>query len=411
MAEVAMTPVEGGVTAAKGFRAHGVSCGLKERDVASKDIGLLWSEVPCETACVFTKNEIKGMPVRFDIARCGNRIQAVIANSGIANCLTGEQGEKDCAEMASLTEGFLKLSEGSVMVASTGLIGKKLIMDRVRYGIEKVCNVIKNESLPNHFCDAIHTTDMKRKHFAVEFTLGGKRVVIGATAKGSGMIKPDLGLPHATMLVFIGTDAAIAKPMLEAALLEAVELSFNRISVDNDTSTNDSVFLLANGKAENTLVTEKNSDWETFRAALTHVCQEIGKLIVKDGEGATKITHLIVKGALTDTDAKRAARAIADSFLVKTAMYGQSPNWGRILAALGYSGAKFELPRVKLFFNDLCLFENGDVIRGSEGRANAELIGSELRLTIDLGLGRKEYFLWTSDLSVNYVKINANYMN
>jgi glutamate N-acetyltransferase/amino-acid N-acetyltransferase len=411
VAEVTLTPVDGGLTAAKGFRANGVSCGLKERDIASKDIALLLSEVPCETACLFTKNEIKGAHVPFDISRADNRIQAVIANSGCANCLTGPRGEADCTEMVSLAENFLSLPAGSVMTASTGVIGNRLIMDRVRYGIEKVCNLIRNDSNPAHFADAIQTTDMKRKHFAAEFSLGGKRVTIGATAKGSGGIKPDLGLPHGTLLVFLTTDAAVSKPMLEAALAEAAELSFNRISVDNDTGTNDTVFLLSNGLAENPVVETKNEDWETFRVALTHVCQEIGKLVVKDGEGATKLTHIQVKGALTDGDARRAARALADSFRVKTALYGQYPAWGRILAALGYSGAKFEFRKLRVSFNDLCLFENGEVNRLNEGGAGSELIPNDLKLTMELGVGKKEYFLWTSDLSVNYVKINSNFLS
>lgn len=411
MSEMTVRIIEGGVNTPKGFRTNGVACGLKEKETVTKDVGVILSEVPCVTSCTFTGNQVKAAPVHYDMARRDNAIQAVIVNSGNANCLTGQTGMDNAAEMARMTEEGLGLSRDSVLVCSTGVIGRKLNMDRVKYGVEKVCNLVKKESELKNFAHAIMTTDMKMKTVAYEFELSGKTVTIGATAKGAGMIKPQMALPHATMLVFISTDAAISKPMLDKALGDAVEFSFNRISVDNDTSTNDTVIIMANGKAENPEITADNEDFKLFKRVLVEVCQTLGKLMVKDGEGATKCVHIVVKGAATSADAEKAARAVADSYLVKTAMFGQSPNFGRILAALGYSGAKFDLEKTTLFINDLAVFENGQVNRSAESLAPSEMIPNDIRLTLDLGVGKKEYFVWTSDLSYDYVKINAHYIS
>lgn len=402
--------LENGIADPKGFRATGVSCGLK--DGGYKDIGLVLSETPSEVACTFTNNKIKAAPVVLDMKLCANKISAIVVNSGNANCLTGKTGEENALEMTRIVETDLKLTQGSVMVASTGVIGRKLNMDRVKYGIEKLCKLIKTENEPKNFANAIMTTDKKMKTISYEFELEGKKVKIGACAKGAGMIKPDMSSPlHATMLVFITTDTAISKELLNKALEESVELSFNRISVDNDTSTNDSVFLLANGLAGNPLITAENESYQIFKQVLTKVCQAIGKMVVKDGEGATKLVHVVVKNALTDNDAIKVARCVADSYLVKTAIFGQSPNWGRILAAVGYSTAKFELSKIRLLINELVIFENGDVHRANESKAGSEMLTPEMQITIDLGIGRKDYFVWTSDLTCDYVKINANYLS
>ncbi len=407
--EVKFTALEGGITEPQGFKATGVSCGLKEGGY--KDIGLIVSKTPCSAACLFTKNKVKAAPVTLDISRSNNPVSAIIVNSGNANCLTGKIGDENAMDMVKQVEKLLSLKEGSVMAASTGVIGKKLIMDRVNYGIEKLCNLIKTESNYKNFSNAIMTTDKKMKNCAYEFELNGKKVKIGGTAKGAGMIKPILEAPHATMLVFITTDAVISNDMLKLSLKEAADLSFNRISVDNDTSTNDSVFLIANGEAENTIISEDDDNYKLFKQVLIIICQTLAKMIVKDGEGASKFISISVHNALTVSDAEKIARAIGDSFLVKTAIFGQNPNWGRILAALGYSEAKFELAQISLKINDLIIFEKGDVNRANESLASGELLSPEIRITLDLGIGKREYFLWTSDLTCDYVMINANYLS
>ncbi len=407
--ELQLKVLEGGIAEPAGFRATGISCGLKEGGY--KDVGLILSKVPCETACVFTKNKIKAAPVLLDISRNNNPISAIIANSGNANCLTGKTGDENALAMSGLVERSLSLKEGSVMVASTGVIGRKLIMDRVIYGIEKVCNLIKTENDYKNFSNAIMTTDKKMKNCAYEFEINGRPIRIGGTAKGAGMIKPNLESPHATILVFITTDASITREMLNLALKEAVDLSFNRISVDNDTSTNDSVFLMANGQAGNEKISSDNDSLKIFKQVLIKVCQNLAKMIVKDGEGASKVINITVTNALTSTDAEKIARAVGDSYLVKTAIYGQSPNWGRILAALGYSGAKFNVSQIKLSINDLVIFEKGDVNKANESKATGEMLSPEINISLDIGIGKKEYFLWTCDLTCDYVKINASYLS
>ncbi|MEJ5285126.1 MAG: bifunctional glutamate N-acetyltransferase/amino-acid acetyltransferase ArgJ [Brevinematales bacterium] len=400
----------GGISSVKGFRVNGIASGLKE--LSFKDLGLIYSDTPCDVAALFTKNKVKAAHIFVDGERLNNKISAIIVNSGNANCLTGGIGIKNALEMTSLVEKNLGLGEGSVLVASTGVIGKQLNMDVVRYGIEKLCRIIKIENDEKNFSHSIMTTDRKIKTCACEFEIGGIRVRIGGAVKGAGMIKPDMdALPHATMLAFIVTDAKMEKKALKEALIEATNLSFNRISVDNDTSTNDSVFLLSSGNAENKEIKYKSEEYDIFVSHLTNICQHLAKMIVRDGEGATKVVKIEVKNALTEIDAYKITRAIADSYLVKTAIFGQSPNWGRILAAVGYSGGKFELEKLKLYFNDLLIFENGKVIHENESRAGSEMITNEMTITIDLDLGRKDYFVWTSDLTCDYVKINANYLS
>lgn len=401
--------LEGGITEPLGFKATGVSCGLK--DGGYKDIGLVFSKTPCTTASLFTKNRVKAAPVNLDISRCNNPISAIIVNSGNANCLTGRTGDENALSMASQVEKYLTLKEGSVLVASTGVIGRKLIMDRVNYGIEKICNLIKTENNYKNFSNAIMTTDKKMKNCAYEFELGGRKVKIGGSAKGAGMIKPVLESPHATMLVFITTDASISGDMLRLALKEAADLSFNRISVDNDTSTNDSVFLMANGEAGNPPIEKDGDDYKIFSQALIKLCRYLAKMIVKDGEGSSKFIEISVINALTVSDAEKIARAVGDSFLVKTAIFGQNPNWGRILSALGYSDAKFELSQISLKINDLVIFEKGDVNRANESLASGELLSPEIRITLDIGIGKRGSFLWTCDLTCDYVNINANYLS
>lgn len=410
--ELELTRADGGITAAIGFHATGSSCGIKKGGY--KDIALLFSKKPCEIATAFTSNKVKAAPVILDIERCNNKISSIVINSGNANCLTGETGDKDARTMVARVEENLKLKNDSAMVASTGVIGQNLNMERIIYGIDKLTRLIQGDNNIRDFSYGIMTTDTRPKNVAYSFKIGTKTVTIGASAKGAGMIKPDLemtlAMPHATMLVFITTDAKIAKPQLASALKNAIKLSFNRISVDNDTSTNDSVFLMANGLAKNIEINEENENYKIFAQALLIVCQDVAKLLVKDGEGSSKLLHIIVKNALTATDAEKATRAIADSYLVKTAMFGSNPNWGRIVAALGYSGAKFDIKKLKLYINEILVFENNEVNRPNVSTATSEMISNEITITLDFGLGNKSYFFWTSDLSYDYVKINAQYI-
>lgn len=407
--EICISFIEGGgISSVKGFKVNGIASGLKE--LSFKDLGLIYSECPCDVAALFTSNKVKAAHIKVDKERLNNKINAIVVNSGNANCLTGEIGEKNALEMAELVEKHLGLPSGSALVASTGVIGRPLNMDVIRYGIEKLCRVIKIENDEKNFSHAIMTTDRKIKTAACEFDIEGTKVRIGGAVKGAGMIKPEM-VPHATMLAFLVTDAKIEKKALKEALIEATNLSFNRISVDNDTSTNDSVFLLSNGTADNKEIKYKSEEYDLFVSYLTQISQYLAKMIVRDGEGATKVVKIEVKNALTDEDAYKITRAIADSYLVKTAIFGQSPNWGRILAAVGYSGGKFELDKLKLYFNDLLIFENGIVNHNNENKAGSEMISSEMTITVDLNIGRKDYFVWTSDLTCDYVKINANYLS
>ncbi len=399
----------GGISSVKGFRVNGIACGLKE--LSFKDLGIIYSETLCDVAALFTNNKIKSAHIIVDAERLDNKIHAIVVNSGNANCLTGEIGIKNAKEMLQAVEKSLNLPEDSVLVASTGVIGKFLNMDVVLYGIEKLCRIIRMESDEKNFSHAIMTTDRKIKTAAVEFEINGKKIRIGGAVKGAGMIKPALSEFHATMLAFIVTDAKIEKKALKEALIEATELSFNRICVDNDTSTNDSVFLLSNSMAENPKIFLGTEAYEIFKSHLVNLCQFLARMIVKDGEGATKIVKIVVENALTETDAYKMARAIGESYLVKTAIFGQSPNWGRILAAIGYSGGKFDLKRLKLYFNDLLIFSDGEVVPENESKAGNEMISNEMTIRVDINLGRKNYFIWTSDLSCDYVKINASYLS
>lgn len=400
--------IEGGVTAPLGFSANGVSCGLKKGGY--KDIGLLVSKVPCDLAVAFTNNTVRAAHILQNLKWVRNKISAIVVNSGNANCLTGRQGLKDAERMAELTCEHLRLPYGSVMIASTGKIGEPLNMDRVSYGIEKVCRNIKTESNYLNFSQAIMTTDTRPKNLAYEFKLGDKKVRIGITAKGAGMIKPDLNVLHATLLVFITTDVAISSALLKSALKEAIDLSFNRISVDNDTSTNDSVFLMSSGLAKNDIIQQENDDYRLFKDVLIQICIEMAKLVIKDGEGANKLLTIDVQNSLTTNDARKVARAVADSYLVKTAVFGQSANWGRIMAAIGYSGAKIDLQKLTLSIEDIVIYDKGESYLSNLSKAEAAMLQHDFTITIDLGLGNKHYNIWTCDLSYEYVKINSQYM-
>ena len=395
--------INGGVTAPNGFKAAGVHGGLK---MNKKDVSLIFSEVPAVAAGVFTTNKVAAAPVIIDKEQLakGNKISAIVCNSGIANACTGEQGLKDGWDTIRFTAEQLNISEDSVLISSTGVIGKNLFMDRLMKGISIA---VKNLSKDNHTAaaEAIMTTDTFSKEYAVKFSINDSEIIIGGMAKGSGMIKPNM----ATMLAFITTDALISKDLLQESLKIVVNKTFNRISVDNDTSTNDMVIVLANGLSRVPEIKKDTEEYGLFLNALEKVCKTLAKMIVKDGEGATKLIEVNIKGAVTPEYALKAARAVADSYLVKTAIHGADANWGRIIAAVGYSGIEFNPEKVTLKISGLNILDAGYKVVFSEKEAKEALMKNEVKIEVDLHDGVYEETIWTSDLSKEYITINASY--
>ena len=395
--------INGGVTAPNGFKAAGVHGGLK---MNKKDVSLIFSEVPAVAAGVFTTNKVAAAPVIIDKEQLakGNKISAIVCNSGIANACTGEQGLKDGWDTIRFTAEQLNISEDSVLISSTGVIGKNLFMDRLMKGISIA---VKNLSKDNHTAaaEAIMTTDTFSKEYAVKFSINDSEIIIGGMAKGSGMIKPNM----ATMLAFITTDALISKDLLQESLKIVVNKTFNRISVDNDTSTNDMVIVLANGLSRVPEIKKDTEEYGLFLNALEKVCRTLAKMIVKDGEGATKLIEVNIKGAATPEYALKAARAVADSYLVKTAIHGADANWGRIIAAVGYSGIEFNPEKVTLKISGLNILEAGYKVVFSEKEAKEVLMKNEVKIEVNLHDGVYEETIWTSDLSKEYITINASY--
>jgi glutamate N-acetyltransferase/amino-acid N-acetyltransferase len=395
--------INGGVTAPNGFKAAGVHGGLK---MNKKDVSLIFSEVPAVAAGVFTTNKVAAAPVVIDKEQLakGNKISAIVCNSGIANACTGEQGLKDGWDTIRFTAEQLNIGEDSVLISSTGVIGKNLFMDRLMKGISIA---VKNLSKDNHTAaaEAIMTTDTFSKEYAVKFSINDSEIIIGGMAKGSGMIKPNM----ATMLAFITTDALISKDLLQESLKIVVNKTFNRISVDNDTSTNDMVIVLANGLSRVPEIKKDTEEYGLFLNALEKVCKTLAKMIVKDGEGATKLIEVNIKGAVTPEYALKAARAVADSYLVKTAIHGADANWGRIIAAVGYSGIEFNPEKVTLKISGLNILDAGYKVVFSEKEAKEALMKNEVKIEVDLHDGVYEETIWTSDLSKEYITINASY--
>jgi glutamate N-acetyltransferase/amino-acid N-acetyltransferase len=393
-----------GPTAVRGFRAAGVACGLKEGDAL--DLALVACDVPCRAAAAFTRNAFKAAPVLYDQAlleRNPPGIQALVINSGCANACTGERGLHDARRMAELTGEALGLPADAVLVMSTGVIGQHLDMDKVATGIRRAARALS----PAGGADAaraIMTTDTRPKTVAVP--VPGGLGSIGGMAKGSGMVHPDM----ATLLALLATDVAIAPQLLREALREAVDRSFHCASVDGDTSTNDTVLLLANGLAGSREIVDITSeDYARFAGALADACVELVKMIAGDGEGATKLVEIRVEGAASAGEAVLVGRIIATSPLVKTALYGQDANWGRVLAAAGRSGATVQPDRVALWFGDLQLVRDGQPLPPDEERASAILAQPEVVITLNLGVGEGRATVWTCDLSHEYVSINAHY--
>jgi glutamate N-acetyltransferase/amino-acid N-acetyltransferase len=396
--------VEGGVTAPKGYVAAGCHCGIRGNPKA-KDLALIVSERPAVMAGVFTANLVASACVTVSrrVAEKGTA-RAIIANSGCANTCTGAKGMGDAEEMARFTAEQLEISPGEVVVASTGVIGSRLPIVKVCEGIETLAKKLGREGGADA-AEAILTTDMRSKQVAVRFKSSSGPVTIGGMAKGAGMIMPNM----ATMLAFITTDASIRRKALRMVLKRAVDRTFNRISVDGDTSTNDMVILLANGGPGSHVITQRSADFKPFSAALTEVCRRLAHMIVADGEGATKFVEIRVKGARNDEEADRVARTIGTSLLVKTALFGEDLNWGRIMMAIGKSGVEIEPARIRISLGNLRLVTKGVGIDFSEERARELLAQKDIAVTVDLGVGKAETRFWTTDLSYEYVKINAEY--
>ncbi len=405
-----MKVTEGGVTAAKGFEAAGVEAGVKYQN--RKDMALLYSRAPCRAAGTFTGNLVKAAPVKWDRELVENSpfVQAVVVNSGIANACTGEQGMECCRAEAARAGELLGIPEHAVLVASTGVIGMQMPLDRVCAGIEKLA-AEKNPSLEagHDAARAIMTTDTVPKEIAVEFELGGRTVTLGGMCKGSGMIHPNM----CTMLGFLTTDANISKEMLSRALKADVKDSFNMISVDGDTSTNDTLLLLANGLAGNREITGEGEDYDRFCEALRYVTVYLAKKMAGDGEGATALFACQVVGAASKEDARVLARSVICSSLSKAAIFGHDANFGRFLCALGYSGAVFDPENVDLYFESangrLHIYGAGCALDYSEEEATAILSAPEVTVLADLHMGDGEATAWGCDLSYDYVKINADY--
>lgn len=399
-----MKRIEGGVTAPKGFQASGVAVGIKPNST-KKDCALIVSENPASVAGAFTKNVMKSPPVFWCMNTCkGGVARAVFINSGNANACTGERGFADIKATAEHVGRGLGVTSNQVCVCSTGVIGVPLPMDRINHGVD-AC--LKTLSVTGGLdaAQAIMTTDTVPKEVALETEIGGKSIRIGAMAKGSGMIAPNM----ATMICVITTDVAMKPAALSMALHEAVKVSFNQMCVDNDMSTSDTVLCLANGQSGIPSIAAGTPEYAAFGSALTKLCQKMAKHIVKDGEGATKFVEIVVEGAKTDEDAKTIARAIAHSQLCKTAFFGQDPNWGRFACAAGYAGVPFDPAALCIWLNEIPLMNHGAVAQYREEDAAAVMKQPEFRIRLSVGKGAGFAVFWTSDLSHQYVSINADY--
>lgn len=396
-----------------GFRAVGVSCGLKQS--GQPDLALVLAERPCAAAAVFTRNVFKAAPVLYDMAlleRTGGRCQAVVINAGNANAATGRQGQRDAEQMARWVEAACGLPADSAFVMSTGVIGRRLPLDKIEQGIQAAGRLIRQEAgrRGQDAARAIMTTDLAPKEAYVETHIDGRAVHLAGMAKGSGMIHPDM----ATMLAVVVTDAAIEPAVLQAALRQAVNRSFNRITVDGDTSTNDTVLALAcpvGPWADQPPLNERSpAGWNAFTQALTELCTSLARAIARDGEGATKLLEIVVRGAATEAEAEAAAKTMATSPLLKTAMFGNDPNWGRALAAIGRSGARVDPERVSLWLGEYHLVRDGEPLPFDAAAVSNWLKGSqEVKIEADLAAGQAGATVWSCDLSYKYVEINAEY--
>ncbi len=408
--EIAMQMIKGGVTSAKGFEAAAAAAGIKYQD--RTDMALIYSKKPCKTAGTFTTNVVKAAPVKWDgkIVHSGVKSQAVIVNSGIANACTGRKGLDYCRDTAEAAAKALGIDAEGVLVGSTGVIGMQLPVDKLKNGISKLAESKgKSSEKGTLAAKAIMTTDTFEKEIAVTIQVGGKKVTIGGMAKGSGMIHPNM----CTMLSFITTDAAISRKALQKALSEDVKETYNMISVDGDTSTNDTVLLLANGMAKNEKIKYGTEDYKKFAEALHAVNEYLAKKIAGDGEGATALFEVKVDGAATKEKAKILAKSIVCSNLTKTAIAGHDANWGRILCAMGYSGVEFDPEKVDLYFQSkagkIQIIQNGTAIDYSEEKATEILSQPEVTAIAEIKEGSESAIAWGCDLTHGYIDINADY--
>ena len=405
-----MEKIDGGVTAAKGFLAAHTAAGIKYQ--GRDDMAMLYSKVPAVAAGTFTRNVVKAAPVKWDQQVVGESpfVQAVVMNAGIANACTGQEGMGYCKETADAAGSALGIPSQAVLVASTGVIGMQLPMDRLRAGIGTMVPKLEDtRQAAAAAAQAIMTTDTHKKEAAVTFTVDGKTVTVGGMSKGSGMIHPNM----CTMLAFITTDLAISHELLQEALSSVVDDTYNMISVDGDTSTNDTCLVLANGMAGNTEITEKNADYQAFVEALFEVNKTLAKMMAGDGEGATALFEVKVINASSKAEAVTLAKSVVTSSLTKAAIYGHDANWGRILCALGYAGVDFDPEKVDLYFESsngrLKIIENGVATGYSEEEATKILMADAVTAICDMKQGDAEATAWGCDLTYDYVKINADY--
>ena len=401
---------EGGVTAAQGFQAAGIAAGIKKG--GTKDMAMVYSEKPCVCAGTFTTNVVKAAPVKWDqkIVEESDYVQAVVCNSGIANACTGQEGYSYCQETAKAAGEALGISAEEVLVASTGVIGQQLPMAVLKEGVKKLAPMLLGTKEAGTLAaEAIMTTDTVKKEVAVEMELSGKKVTIGGMCKGSGMIHPNM----CTMLSFVTTDVDIDKNLLKEALRENVQDSYNMISVDGDTSTNDTVLVLANAMAGNPKITEKNQDYEIFKKGLDYVNKTLAQKIAGDGEGATALFEVKITGAQTKEQAVTLSKSVITSNLTKAAIFGHDANWGRILCAMGYSGAQFDPEKVDLVFESkagrIQIMKNGIGTDYSEEEATKILSEDKVTVIADIKMGEETATAWGCDLTYDYVKINADY--
>lgn len=394
---------DGGITSPKGYSAGGLHCGIKHKRA---DLAWCCSHVPATAAAVYTTNRFKAAPllVNQESIAVEQKIQAILVNSGIANACTGKQGLRDAYKMQQIMAAKLHIPNHYVAIASTGLIGERLPMDAIKQGVAMIGDW-KNIKQAHLFEQAILTTDLITKNACAQVTIDGCEVTIGGAAKGSGMINPNM----ATMLSFITTDANIDRKSLQQLLKQVTDESFNMIVVDGDTSTNDMVLTLANGSAGNECLSPQHPQWDRFKAAFTFVAKQLAKKVARDGEGATKLIEVEVKGAATLTQARAIAKTIISSNLVKAAIFGMDPNWGRIVCAVGYSGQEIDPDRLMVKIGPIIVFQGGTGADFSENEAVDYLQQPEIKLTVDLGLANDQACAWGCDLTYDYVKINAAY--
>ena len=407
---MAITKINGGVTAPKGFLASGLNAGI--RNQTKKDMAMVFSSTPCAAAGVFTTNLVKAAPVKWDkeIVTTSPYVQAVVVNSGIANACTGAEGLGYCADTAAEAAAALNIPKTAVLVASTGVIGKQLPIDKIKSGVTALSKVLGSSREDAKLAaEAIMTTDTKSKEVACTLELGGKQVTVAGMCKGSGMIHPNM----CTMLCFVTTDAAISHELLQKALSEDVVDTFNMISVDGDTSTNDTVLVMANGQAENTPITKEGEDYKTFCEALHFIMLELSKKIAGDGEGCTCLFEATVIGAKDKNQARTIAKSVVCSSLTKAAVFGHDANWGRILCAMGYSGAQFDPEVVDIWLESkagtIKIVENGIATDYSEETATKILSEEEVIAKMDIKEGNETATAFGCDLTYEYVKINGDY--